>query len=313
MIRATVISFLISMATWPAHGDDRSAKERLLFLTPFVDYGFFDPVKKGVQDAARAMGVEATFDGTPDGDLKALVQKVKQGIDARYDGIAVNIVDATAFDDVAAEARRKGIPLIAFNVDDTRTPNERLAAVGQHMLAAGRTFGREIAGAVAKNSHILLTMHDPGITALEERAAGIREQLKSRSVRWTESITSTNREQAVEKIVAVLKANPDIKILIGTGSADTEAAGLAIERHFPNRGYVVAGFDLTPDTLRMIKSGVMRFSVDQQPYSQGYYSVVNLTLYKRYGLRPANIDTGATIISSRDVDRVLELSKQKLR
>ena len=312
-MKATLILFLVSMVARPAYSEDASSKERLLFLTPFVDYGFFDPVKKGVQDAARALGVHATFDGTPDGDLKTLVQKVKQGIDSRYDGIAVNIVDATAFDAVAAEARRKGIPLIAFNVDDTRTPNERLAAVGQHMLAAGRTFGREIAGSVAEHSHILLTMHDPGITALEERAAGIREELKSRSVRWTELITSTNREQAIEKIVAALRANPDIKILIGTGSADTEAGGLAIERNFPNRGYVVAGFDLTPDTLRMIKSGVMRFSIDQQPYSQGYYSVVNLTLYKRYGLRPANIDTGATIVSSQDVDRVLELSKQKLR
>lgn len=56
--------------------------------------------------------------------------------------------------------------------------------------------------------------------------------------------------------------------------------------------YVSAGFDLSHDILRLIQAVVIRFSIDQQPYSQGYLSVVNLTLQKRYGLAPSNIDTG---------------------
>jgi simple sugar transport system substrate-binding protein len=103
---------------------------RVLLLTPFVDYAFFEPVKKGMQDAARAMGAEATFDGTKDGNVKALAEKVKEAIDAGYGGIAVNMIDPVAFDEVAAEAARKGVPVITFNVDDGHTPNARLAAVG---------------------------------------------------------------------------------------------------------------------------------------------------------------------------------------
>jgi hypothetical protein len=99
-----------------------AADVRVLLLTPFVDYAFFEPVKKGMQDAAHAMHVEATFDGTKDGNVKALADKVKQAIDAGYDGIAVNMIDPVAFDEVAAEAARKGVPVIAFNVDDSRTP-----------------------------------------------------------------------------------------------------------------------------------------------------------------------------------------------
>jgi simple sugar transport system substrate-binding protein len=296
-----------------AHGESTPPDVRVLLLTPFVDYGFFAPVKKGMQDAAHAMNVQATFDGTKDGNVKALADKVKRAIDAGYDGIAVNMIDPLAFDEIAAEAARKGVPVIAFNVDDSRTPNARLAAVGQNMLAAGRKLGRQISPSIAKGSHILLTMHDPNISALEDRAQGIREELQSRHVRWTELITSTDREEAVKRIRAALQANPTIKTVLSTGSADTEAAGLTIERYFPKSDYTSAGFDLSPDILRLIQAGVIRFSIDQQPYSQGYLSVVNLTLHKRYGLAPSNIDTGAGIITAEEAPRVVKLSEKNFR
>src|SRR5687767_11394560 len=43
------------------------------------------------------------------------------------------MIDAHAFDAVAEEAAEKGVPLISFNVDGGRTPNARLATVGQNM------------------------------------------------------------------------------------------------------------------------------------------------------------------------------------
>jgi simple sugar transport system substrate-binding protein len=275
----TIVAIFATLALVPlARSETTVPHVRVLLLTPFVDYAFFGPVKRGMQDAAQAMDVEATFDGTKDGNVEGLADKVKQAVEAGYDGIAVNMIDPVAFDKVAAEAARKGVPLIAFDVDDSRTPNARLAAVGQNMLAAGRKFGREIFPSIAKGSHILLTMHDPNISALEDRAQGIREELQSRNVRWTELITSTDREEAVKRIRAALQANPTIKTILSTGSADTEAAGLTIEQYFSKSGYIAAGFDLSPDILRLIQAGVIRFSIDQQPYSQGYLSVANLAL-----------------------------------
>jgi len=83
-----------------------------------------------------------------------------------------------------------------------------------------------------------------------------------------------------------LKADPEIKVVICTGQADTEGAGLAIERHFRGKGYRAAGFDLSPGTLRLIKAGHIQFTIDQQPYIQGYYPVIQLALYCRYGNPP---------------------------
>ena len=103
------------------------------------------------------------------------------------------------------------------------------------------------------------------------------------------------------------------EVVLGTGQVDTEAAGLAIEREFKGRGYGAAGFDLSPDILRLIKAGIIKFTIDQQPYIQGFYPVVQLALYCRYGIRPSSMDAGAGLITRENVDSVMELSKRSYR
>ena len=81
----------------------------------------------------------------------------------------------------------------------------------------------------------------------------------------------------------MLRANPTIKTILSTGSADTEAAGLTIEQYFSKSDYIAAGFDLSPDILRLIQAGVIRFSIDQQPYSQGYSQPYSMNSRDRDG------------------------------
>lgn len=94
-----IVAFILATVTLQlGHAHASTGTVRVLLLTPFIEYAFFDPVKKGMQDAAQAMGVQATFDGTKDGNVKALADKVKQAIDSGYDGIAVNMIDPVAFE-----------------------------------------------------------------------------------------------------------------------------------------------------------------------------------------------------------------------
>jgi simple sugar transport system substrate-binding protein len=102
-------------------------------------------------------------------------------------------------------------------------------------------------------------------------------------------------------------------VVLGTGQSDTEAAGRALETGFDSGEYWSAGFDLSPETLRLIGAGHIRWTVDQQPYAQGFYPVVQLALYLRYGIVPSDIDTGAAIIDRSNVRDVLELSRRRYR
>ena len=310
---------------WAA--SDVLAKEplRFVFVTCCKDEAFFQPVKQGMQDAAAALKVECEFTGTPGVDVRAQAEMVRKAVADGCDGIALNLIDAHAFDDVIAEATKRSIPVVAFNVDaqgaakqGTRgdpaaKDSRRLSAVCQDFVKAGNALGEKAIDFVPKGSKVLITLHDRGISALDERQQGIEEVLKRHHIE-SKVICSTNEPQkAVEVITAELRADPAIRCVLGTGQTDTEAAGTVVERHFASQSYKVAGFDLSPEILRMIKSGVIECTVDQQPYMQGYYPVVQLTLLRRYGIQPSDVDAGAGIIMRKDVDRVLDLSKSHHR
>ena len=160
---------------------------------------------------------------------------------------------------------------------------------------------------------MLITLHDNGISALDERAAGIQEVLKREGIA-AKVICSTNEpKKAAERIAAELKADPEIRCVLGTGQTDTEAAGTVIERDYAGKGYQSAGFDLSAEILRLIKTGAIQCTIDQQPYSQGYYPVVQLTLYRRYGIRPSDIDAGAGVVAQGDVERIIGLTQENYR
>ncbi len=297
------------------HTPDKVLSEplRFAFITCAVNAKFFEPVKKGMSDAAKMMGVKCDFLGTEGVDVKAQAEMVTQAVADGYDGIALNIIDPEAFDNVILEAIEKGVPVVGFNVDDHATANARLSSVNQRLYEAGKTLAEHLLPYIPEQAHVLMTMHDEGVSALKDRLGGQQNVLSSKNIKWIVKVTGNDSVKGAEVIAEALKQNPDIRIVLGTGQSDTEAAGKAIEKYFPNKGYWSAGFDLSPETLRLIQQGHIRCTVDQQPYMQGFYPVIQLTLYLRYGIVPSDIDAGATIIDKSNVEQVIELTKRNYR
>jgi simple sugar transport system substrate-binding protein len=286
---------------------------RLAFITCCKDAVFFEPVKKGMQDAAQKMGVECTWMGVEGVDMPAQAQLVTQAVNDKCDGIAVNLVDPEAFDKVVEDAIKQGVPVVGFNTDDHATPNARMSCVNQRLYEAGRALAEHVAADIPEGAHVLMTMHDQGVSSLQDRLRGMQDVLKSKNVTWTLCISGNDSAKGADVIEQELRKAPDIHVVLCTGQADTEAAGRAIEKAFAGQGFWAAGFDLSPTTLRLIKAGPIRCTVDQQPYIQGFYPVVQLTLYLRYGIVPASMDSGAAIITPESVDRALQLTEEKYR
>lgn len=316
-VLARLFVVLFSTCVVPAPAEEPL---RFAFITCCRDEAFFNPVKKGMNDAAKMLGVRCDFLGTDGVDLKAQAEMVRRAVADGYHGIALNIIDPDAFDQVVQEALDKNVPVVAFNVDDIPgqrgqgKPNPRLAAVCQDFHNAGRTLATKAIEFIPPGGKVLITQHDIGISALDDRLRGIQEVLAEKKIASKVICATNDPAKALENISAELKANPDIRVVLGTGLTDSEAAGRAIERDFKGvPGYASAGFDLSPDILRLLRAGVIRLTIDQQPYTQGFYPVVQLTLYRRYGIRPTNLDAGAGVITKDDVDRVQELTKEQYR
>ena len=190
-LSAIYLGMLLFGCAAPETSDSEKKDLNFVFITTVVGEDFFIPVKKGMEDAARLMGVNCTFTGTEGVDTPAQAEMVRQAIRDDCDGIALNIIDPEGFDDVINEAIEAGIPVIAFNTDDHETANARMSSVCQSLYNAGTVLGKETAKYIPDGSEILMTMHDEGISALEDRLRGAQNGLVEagkKDIKWKVAI-----------------------------------------------------------------------------------------------------------------------------
>jgi simple sugar transport system substrate-binding protein len=57
----------------------------------------------------------------------------------------------------------------------------------------------------------------------------------------------------------------------------------------------------------------MQFTIDQQPYLQGFQGVMELYLYKMYAITPCDINTGIAPVTAESVKAVKDLAKKGYR
>ena len=71
---------------------------------------------------------------------------------------------------------------------------------------------------------------------------------------------------------------------------------------------IVGGFDLVPDVLAQMKAGYIQFHIDQQPYLQGFYTVMEMFVWKVSGglVGPADINTGLKFVTKDAVGPYLD-------
>jgi simple sugar transport system substrate-binding protein len=77
----------------------------------------------------------------------------------------------------------------------------------------------------------------------------------------------------------------------------------SLHRH----GVRAGGFDLLPSTLVAIQDGLLDFTIDQQPYLQGFVPIQQLFLYQYSGglVSPAETNTGLKFVTRANVRRYL--------
>jgi len=273
---------------------------------------FFVPVRKGVEEAGKLLGVDASFTGPADFNVARQIEFIKAAIAARVDGIGTTMPNPDAFNDVVAEAAQNGIPVIALNAD--APGSKRLAYIGQGNYEAGRSMGKEIVGLLPAGGNVLLCAHTAGAFNLEERLRGVQEVLqKAGNFRVQVLPTTTDLVKANSLIASYFQGHPDTRGFFGVDDITGSAIAQVIERE-NLKGKVLGGaFDLVPDVMNAIKAGTMQFTIDQQPYLQGFNTVMQLYLLKKYQLAPTDVNTGVAPITAANVEKVMKLAEEGYR
>ena len=260
---------------------------RIVFVNHVTTNAFFTPTQSGAGDASKIFGGSFNWTGSQTSIVAEMVHAMQTAIAGKADGIAVAIVDPNAFGPPTAAAFAAGIPVISYNADgtakNTAQTNMRLAYIGQALYTSGYLMGQRIVNLVG-SGHVGLFIATPGSANIQPRIDGAVAAIKQfGGGKITYSITATGALVPQERrtVEAWYLGNKNVKGMFAVDQGSTQGA-IATSRKYGLRakGLKIGGYDLHPVIVAGVNDGVADFTIDQQPYLQGFYPVMQLTLYK---------------------------------
>ncbi len=279
---------------------------------------FWSVVKKGVDQAAHDMGVQAIYEGPSSGtfDVVAMAHLIDTAVAAHPDGIVVSIPDPTGLGPSIKAAVAAGIPVISINSgSDVAKSLGVLVHIGQTEEQAGIGGGLKMGAAGVK--HALCVNQEVGNAALTLRCKGFQEGLMQADGGTVKviGVNISNPTQTQQTIEAALQHDTSIDGILTLGPTGATPTIKALQDLNKLGQIKLATFDLSSDVLNAIKNGQMLFAIDQQQYLQGYLPIVLLTLYKTNLNTIANdvLQTGPGFVTSENVSQVIQLTAQGTR
>ena len=276
---------------------------------------FWSVIKRGVDQGAKDMGVQAIYEAPPTFDVVAQSHLIDSAVAAHPAGLVVSIPDPNALGPSIKAAVAAGIPVISINAGaEVAKSLGILVHVGQTEELAGFAGGQKMGAAGAK--HALCVNQQVGVATLEQRCKGFSDAMKQVGATVKEiGVNGNNPTQTQQTIEAAIQHDPTIDGVMALGPQGSLPAIKAIQDLNKAGQIKLATFDLTPDVLQAIKNGQMLFAIDQQPYLQGYLPIVLLTLYRTNLNTVANdvLMTGPSFVTSANVAKVIQLTGQGTR
>lgn len=269
---------------------------------------FWDIVRKGAEDAAKKNGVKLVYASDPDGSKQA--QLVQQYTDQKVDGIAVSLAKPDALKSSVEAATEAGIPVVSLNAGSAAYEDLGiLSHFGQDEDVAGAAVGDELkAEGLSKP---ICVVQEQGNVALDQRCAGIKKVLPDTETLY---VNGTDNSAVQSTVTAKLQADETADSIVGLGAPYTAVIQKAVAA--ASSDVKIASFDLNADLAKSVKNGDVLFTVDQQPFLQGYEAVDSLVMYEQGGFELGGGQptlTGPTIVDQDNVDAVLEYAEQGIR
>jgi simple sugar transport system substrate-binding protein len=263
---------------------------------------FFTPTQSGASDACKLLGCSYNWSGSQNSNVAEMVNAFQSAVSAGANGIGVSLVDLHAFNAPTASALNSGIPVVAYNAD--AASNTRLAYIGQDLKLSGVEMGAHIASLVPSGD-VALFIATPGALNIQPRIDGALETLKA-NPSITPHVIPTGAAVPGELSVidAYATGHPTTKGFFAVDAGSTQGLAQTIQKHgLRAKGVKGGGYDLTPITEQLLASGQIDFTIDQQPYLQGFFPILELYMYnitqKLTGI--ADVNTGLKFLDKTSI------------
>jgi simple sugar transport system substrate-binding protein len=297
---AALASAVFAVASFAVPAVAEGERYVLVSHAPDSD-SWWNTIKNAINVAGEQMGVTVEYRNPPTGDLADMARIIEQAAASNPDGIIATIADYDVLSGPLGNAVARGIPVITIN-SGTQEQSRSLGAlmhVGQPEYDAGYGAG-EKAKAEGVTSFICVN-HYITNPASVERCQGYADAL---GVDLGSQMIDAGQDpgEIRSKVMAYLQSNPDTNGVLTLGPTSAHPTLSALDEMGKSGTIHFGTFDLSGEIADGIKSDVIAFAIDQQPYLQGYLPVVILTNLSRYGVVPGNsINSGPGFVTKDNI------------
>ncbi len=269
---------------------------------------YFISCRKGIDEAARELGVEVLWDGPTELDPAKQNEVVEAWVTRGVDVIAVSVENQVAISTVLRKARARGIKVITWDADaqpDARdyfinqaTPQgigETLTDEAARILGGRGEFAIITASLSAANQN-------EWIRYIRARLAARYPELKLVAIQPSDG----DRDRAFAETQNVLKVWPQVKLVMGIAAPAVPGAAEAVKQS-GRTDVKVTGLSLPNMCKPYVQSGVIESIVLWNTADLGY-----LTVYAARALSAGELKPGDHTLSAGRLGRLTVQGDQVL-
>jgi ribose transport system substrate-binding protein len=270
----------------------RADEAYIPLISKGFQHQFWQAVKKGAEDQAKADNVKITFEGP---ETEAMVDKqidmLSAALAKKPQALGFAALDSKAAIPLLKKAQSEKIPVIAFDSGvDSDIP---LTTCRTDSVAAAATAADKMAQAIGGSGEVGVIVHDQTSRTGIDRRDGFVDRIKEKypnikivSVQYG----AGDHLKSAEIAKAMIQANPSLKGIFGANEGSAEGAAIGVKES--GKKLVLIGFDSGKEQKEAIRSGAMLGAITQNPIGIGKCTVESAVKALKGGTLPKVIDTG---------------------
>jgi ribose transport system substrate-binding protein len=254
---------------------------------------FWQAVKKGAEQEAKAEGARITFEGPPtEQDIEQQVTMLTNAIQKKPAAIGFAALDSKASAPLMDQAKSQNIPVIAFDSGvDSPIP---LTTAATDNKAAAAEAAKHLSDLIGGKGKVALVVHDQTSRTGIDRRDGFVEWMKANAPNiklLPVQYGAGDQAKSADIAKSIIQANPDLKGFYGANEGSAIGIVKGVEES-GKKGITIVGFDSGKAQIDAINSGVMAGAITQNPIGMGKALVASAMKAIKGKQLPKVIDTG---------------------
>jgi len=268
------------------------AEDYFPIISKGFQHQFWQAVKAGAEEAAKADGVRITFEGP---ETEAMVDKqidmLAAALAKKPQGLGFAALDSKAAIPLLKKAQEAKIPVVAFDSGvDSDIP---LATCTTDNIKAAGVAADKMAELIGDEGEVALVVHDQTSKTGQDRRDGFVNEMKAKHPKVNIvdiQYGAGDQLKSTEITKAILQAHPKIKGMFGANEGSI--IGVLNGARETKRKIVIIGYDSGKQQKNAIADGSEAGAITQNPVGIGKCVVDSLAKALKGETLPKVIDTG---------------------